>query len=286
MIKITNLSKKYRNDLVLNNINLNIKKGKTYGLVGENGAGKTTLINCITKVIKDYGGSIQCNFKENLLGFMPQDALLEEDTTPEKLLTFFYSLYDKNDKNLLKNVNNALKVAGCYEVKDKKIKTLSHGMKRRIMIAQAILHDPEFIILDEPTSGLDPKVIIEIRSLIKKLKNKGKTLFISSHNTRDIEEICDYLIFIDNGIIKKEEEMQNYRGNNLIKITLNGKLKESDISLLNKIKNIEKIKQDNNELLIFIKDKNSLNQTINNILKNDIEFINIRTGKEIDDIFK
>ena len=154
------------------------------------------------------------------------------------------------------------------------------------MIAQALLHDPELIILDEPTSGLDPKVVIEIREIIKKLKSKGKTLFISSHNTQDIEDACDYLIFIENGIIKKKEKINEYRGSNIIKLLLDKSLSKKEVELLRKIKNIKDVKANNNEVLISIKDSSLVNDTVNKITKYNINFVNIRIGREIDDIFK
>ncbi len=282
MINVDNLTKKYGSNLALNKINLDLEKGKVYGLVGENGAGKTTLINCIAKVIKNYSGKIEI---ENIkIGFMPQDAALEEEITAENLLLFFYLLDD--EKNALENVNKSLKLTDCYDFKDKKIKELSHGMRRRVMIAQALLHDPELIILDEPTSGLDPKVVIEVRGIIKKLKSKGKTLFISSHNTQDIEDACDYLIFIEKGIIKKKEKINEYRGNSIIKLLLDKSLSKKEVELLRKIKNIKDVKINDNEVLISIKDNNLVNDTINKITKYNINFVNIRIGREIDDIFK
>ncbi len=282
MIMINNLIKTYGHNLVLNNLNLNIEEGKTYGLVGENGAGKTTLINCITKIIKDYQGEIKYNFNENSLGFMPQDALLEEDLTPEKLLLFFSSLNNYNKKN----ISWALKFSGCYDFKDRKIKNLSHGMRRRVIFAQTILNRPKFIIMDEPTSGLDPKVIIEIRQLIKKLKNLGSTMLISSHNTMDIEDLCDHLLFLENGVLKRQEDINIYRGNNIIKITLKDRLNEKLLNYIKNLKNVSKISFKNNELTIFIKNEKLLNNTLKLIINKGLNFINIKEGRDIDDMFK
>ena len=281
MIMINNLIKKYGRNLVLNNLNLKIEKGKTYGLVGENAAGKTTLINCITNIIKDYKGEIKYNFDQKLLGFMPQDAVLEEDLTPEKLLLFFSSLNNYNNKN----VSWALKFAGCYDFRDKKIKNLSHGMRRKVMFAQAILNNPDLVILDEPTSGLDPKIIIGIRQLIKKLKNKGKTILISSHNTQDIEEICDRLLFLENGVLK-QQKINDYRGSNMIKILLKSRSNNNLFDDIKKIKNVLKVKLDNMELIIFIRNEKLLNNTLKNIIGKNLDFVNIRVGREVDDIFK
>ena len=282
MIMINGLSKKYGKNLALDNINLKIEKGKTYGLIGENGAGKTTLINCITGIIKDYKGNVKYSFNKNSLGFMPQDAALEEDITPEKLLLFFSSLNNSNHKN----ISWALKFTGCHEFKNKKIKNLSHGMRRRVMFAQAVLSNPDFVVLDEPTSGLDPKIIIEIRQLIKKLKNDEKTILISSHNTQDIEEICDHLLFLENGTLKKQQDIKNYRGNNLIKILLKSELSDNLAGEIKKIKNVLKLSLENKELTIFIKNEKLLNNTLNEIINKNLDFVSIRVGKEVNDIFK
>jgi len=278
MIVIKNLKKLYGSKVALDNINLKLESGNAYGLIGVNGAGKSTLINCISGIIKSYKGSIEIN--KGHIGIMPQDAELDKEFTPLELLNYYYfsteygTSKDKKSKQVLKK-------AGCSSFINKKIKTLSHGMKRKVAIAQSLLNNPEIIILDEPTAGLDPKAIIDIRELINAQRNKNVLLLISSHNAEDIKELCDFLIYVDEGNIKKFEPINAQKGEKIVYLVLQ-EYTEKNVELIRKIKSVKKIDAKKKQLKIQLHKDYSAQELIKDLVKNKILIKEFRESNNMD----
>ena len=212
MIKISNLRKTYSNGFeALNGINLNIEKGKFFGLLGPNGAGKTTTIGILTGLINLTSGSILVNgldvikdYKKTrrMIGLSPQEINLDVFFTIKELLIFQGGYYGLSLKESKKKVEELLKDLGLEDKMNAKSRELSGGMKRRVQIAKALVHNPEIIILDEPTAGVD----IELRHLLwDSLKdmnvNQNKTLVLTTHYIEEAENLCDEVAIIDNGEI-------------------------------------------------------------------------------------
>ena len=212
MIKITNLRKTYSNGFkALNGINLNIEKGKFFGLLGPNGAGKTTTIGILTGLINLTSGSILVDgldvikdYKKTrrMIGLSPQEINLDVFFTIKELLIFQGGYYGLSLKESKKKVKELLKSLGLEDKMNAKSRELSGGMKRRVQIAKALVHNPEIIILDEPTAGVD----IELRHLLwDSLKdmnvNQNKTLILTTHYIEEAENLCDEVAIIDNGEI-------------------------------------------------------------------------------------
>ena len=212
MIKISNLRKTYSNGFeALNGINLNIEKGKFFGLLGPNGAGKTTTIGILTGLINLTSGSILVNgldvikdYKKTrrMIGLSPQEINLDVFFTIKELLIFQGGYYGLSLKESKKKVEELLKDLGLEDKMNAKSRELSGGMKRRVQIAKALVHNPEIIILDEPTAGVD----IELRHLLwNSLKdmnvNQNKTLVLTTHYIEEAENLCDEVAIIDNGEI-------------------------------------------------------------------------------------
>ena len=215
-IVVKNISKSYNKQLVLNNINFNVEKGEILGLLGINGAGKSTILKMICSYIKPNSGQIficQKNietdtiYTKKKLGYLSETNPLYEDMYVVEFLTFISKIYNKKTYD----VDRVIEQTGLKKIKNKKIKILSAGQKKRIGIAQAIIHDPEVIILDEPTATLDPNQKNEIHGLIKKL-GKNKAILFSTHIIGEVEKICDRIIIIHNGNVianKKRAEFNN-----------------------------------------------------------------------------
>ncbi|NNU74454.1 ABC transporter ATP-binding protein [Clostridium estertheticum] len=204
VLKINNLSKKYKNIKVVDNINLNIKEGTIYGFLGPNGAGKSTTIRMILGLIKATSGTVKLfgdDIQENRIKILKRIGAIVESPSYYGHLSAYDNLKIWAE---LKGVNSnkiveVLKLLNLSEAKNKKINNFSLGMKQRLGIAQALIGDPDFLILDEPTNGLDPMGIREIRNLLISLaKDHNKTIFISSHILSEMELIVD-----DVGIINK-----------------------------------------------------------------------------------
>ncbi|MBX4267926.1 ABC transporter ATP-binding protein [Clostridium estertheticum] len=204
VLKVDNLSKKYKNIKVVDNINLNVKEGTIYGFLGPNGAGKSTTIRMILGLIKATSGVVKLfgdDIQENRIKILKRIGAIVESPSYYGHLSAYDNLKIWAE---LKGVNSnkiveVLKLLNLSEAKNKKINNFSLGMKQRLGIAQALIGDPDFLILDEPTNGLDPMGIREIRNLLISLaKDHNKTIFISSHILSEMELIVD-----DVGIINK-----------------------------------------------------------------------------------
>lgn len=221
VIETKELTKKYGKQTVVNSINLHVKKGHIYGLLGRNGAGKSTIMKMILGLTSVTSGEVNV-FGQNIKGqekkvYPRMGAIIETpgfypNLTGTENLEIFAKLRGTAAPNA---VENALKVVG-LPYKDKKLfSKYSLGMKQRLGIANAILHDPELLILDEPTNGLDPIGIAEVRNFIKKLSvEQGKTILISSHILSEIALLADDIGIIDRGLLLEESSMEELEKKN------------------------------------------------------------------------
>ncbi|WP_294364312.1 ABC transporter ATP-binding protein [uncultured Clostridium sp.] len=253
VIETKNLTKKYGSSTVVDNINLHVPKGKIYGVLGRNGAGKTTTMKMMLKLIKVTKGNINLfgeDFRNNNL-YKKIGSIIE---TPG----FYQNLTARDNLNILaklhgniskKEVQEALEVVGLHTEEKKTFSNFSLGMKQRLGIAAAIMHNPELLILDEPINGLDPIGISEIRSFLLRLSHeKGVTIFISSHVLSEIEQIADVIGVMNNGKLVEEVNL----------LELQDKLKHYIEITVSDTKLSEKILKDN----FSIKDYSIIDNTI------------------------
>jgi len=208
MIEVKNLSKRYGENLALNNVNFSVEEGTILGFLGPNGAGKSTTMNIITGYLSASEGEVTVggyNTLENpnevkkLIGYLPEQPPLYMDMTVKEYLNFMYELKKvtlPREKHI-KEICSLVKIQNVYT---RLIANLSKGYKQRVGIAQALLGNPPVLVLDEPTVGLDPKQIIEIRNLIKNL-GRNHTIILSSHILPEIQAICERVIVINNGAL-------------------------------------------------------------------------------------
>jgi len=215
-IELKDISKTYNNIEVLKNINFSVKKGEILGLLGVNGAGKSTIMKIICSYVKPNSGKVKICEKDiethtkltkSKIGYLSEKNPLYEEMYVNEFLIFISKFYKEKNKNL----NTVLENTNLKDIKNKKIKILSAGQRKRVGIAQAILHDPDVLILDEPTATLDPNQKNEIHNLIKEL-GKKKAILFSSHIIDEVEKICDRIIIIHKGDIianLKKKEFKN-----------------------------------------------------------------------------
>lgn len=209
IIEVKNISKKFDDKIVLDNISFTVEAGDIFGLIGPNGAGKSTLINIMTGLLDPNDGYITIggfDVKKNsikakeFLGLVPQELALMESVSAYDNLDFFGSLYGLKGKLLKERINHALEITGLSEKRKDKVKKFSGGMKRRLNLAAAIMHEPKILILDEPTVGIDPQSRNHIFEFIKGVnKEKDTTIIYTSHYMEEVEYLCNNIFIIDEG---------------------------------------------------------------------------------------
>lgn len=211
MISIENLNKQFKNQLVLNNINVRFSNGHIYGIIGRNGSGKTVLLKCICGFLKPTTGVISVNhkivgkdidFPENL-GFIIETPGFLLNYSGYKNLRYLASIRKKIDSNEIKE---SMSLVGLDSANKKHVGKYSMGMRQRLGIAQAIMEKPDILVLDEPMNALDKNGVEEMRRLFLKMKSEGKLILLTSHNREDIEILCDEVYEMEEGILNKLKE--------------------------------------------------------------------------------
>jgi ABC-2 type transport system ATP-binding protein len=203
---------------VLFDVSFRLPKGETCGFVGGNGQGKTTTLKCLLGFIRPQKGKIHF-FGEALslenrarYGFLPERPYLYEFLTANEFLLLHWRLAGRVSRNDFRvAAKRVLQLVGLEHVGDLRLRSFSKGMLQRIGLAQAILHDPEFLILDEPMSGLDPDGRIMVKDILREQKQRGVSIFFSSHLLQDMDELCTHLTVIDRGVIKYDGFIEGFR---------------------------------------------------------------------------
>ena len=243
-ISINNLSKIYSNKFhALNNINLDIKKGEIFALLGPNGAGKTTLINIICGIVSPTSGKITVNnfdiisnYKKarSMIGIVPQELTVEAFETVFDNVSYSRGLYGKSSNP--QYIESLLKELSLWDKKSNRLRELSGGMKRRILIAKALSHEPKILFLDEPTASVDVELRKDMWEVVKKLKSKGVTIILTTHYIEEAEEIADRVGIINKGkiiLVDEKYELIKKMGQKKLIIDLQSSIKSLPILLKN-----------------------------------------------------
>jgi ABC-2 type transport system ATP-binding protein len=210
MIELKGLTKRYGNLAAVDNLNLLIPKGEIFGFIGPNGAGKTTTINMIGGILAPTSGTVMiCGINmewdpekaKRKIGFIPERPYLYEKLTGMEFLKFIADLYGVGEDVFLIKSQEKLEMFFLSDWSDDLIESYSHGMKQRLVMAAALVHDPEVIIVDEPMVGLDPLAIKMVKNLFRSLAKQGTTIFISTHTLKVAEDICDRIGIIHKGAL-------------------------------------------------------------------------------------
>ena len=218
MLKIENLHKIYGKYHALSGLDKTVKEGALYGLVGPNGAGKTTAIKIMTGLLQAEEGSVLINGKDALadpdqlkscIGYVPDFFGVYDNLTVGEYMSFFASWYQLDGLVARKRYTALLEQVGLEDKLDFYVDGLSRGMKQRLCLARALIHDPQILILDEPTSGLDPRTRVEFKEILEDLKFAGKTILISSHVLSELSEMCTDIGIIDQGRMILEGNIQD-----------------------------------------------------------------------------
>ena len=211
MIKLNNVTKVYRGFRAVDNLNLEIKKGVVFGFLGPNGAGKTTTIKMMAGVLKPTQGQVLIDGididhdpseAKRRIGFVPDQPFVYEKLTGREFLQFVAGLYGLNHSQSLNgNMTRLLELFELSHWSDELIESFSHGMKQRLIMCAALLHDPKVIVVDEPMVGLDPKAARLVKDIFRDQAQKGRTIFMSTHSLEVAQEVCQEIAIIQAGKI-------------------------------------------------------------------------------------
>ena len=261
---LNSVSKTYKNGFIaLRNISVDVPKGEIFALLGPNGAGKTTLISSICGIIRQTEGQIKVKGFDTimdwrqtrqLIGLVPQELTLDNFESVWDAMSFSRGLFGKPlDKNYLEWILNELSL---YDKKDESIIRLSGGMKRRVLIAKALSHNPELIFLDEPTAGVDVSLRKSMWKLVKELRNTGATVILTTHYIEEAEEIADRIGIIDRGkllLVEDKSKLMNKMGRRQLIVYLNGKM----TSIPKELAQFNLELQEKGNAVVFTYDKNA-----------------------------
>jgi ABC-2 type transport system ATP-binding protein len=228
-LKVENLRKTYSNGfLALSGVSLEVEAGKFFGLLGPNGAGKTTLINSVVSLVRPDSGSVEVfgrdaysEFREarRMIGVSPQEVNLDKFLTVEETLIFHAGYYGVPKKKARERAEELLERFGLADKRDQRTNTLSGGMKRRVLFARALIHDPEVLFLDEPTAGVDVELRYKLWGYIRELNHGGMTILLTTHYLEEAEALCEEIALINGGNIvaqgSSEDLKNNYQARNV-----------------------------------------------------------------------
>jgi ABC-2 type transport system ATP-binding protein len=296
IIKIQQISKFYRSIQALSDFSLEIPRGTTYGLIGPNGAGKTTLMRILAALITPSTGQVWFENHEvsqtpkaiqRKVGYMPDFFGVYPDLTCVEYLEFYAGIHGIPRRKRTSIISDLLELVDLSIKRDELVETLSRGMKQRLCLARALVHDPEVLILDEPASGLDPRARVELRELVRTLQSIGKTIIISSHILFELAEMCTHVAILQDGrlVIAGDVEavIQQVQGKRQLEIHLLEQERLDDtIALLKTFSTISSVTADKKTAILadFTGDEQALQGILADLISRGIPIVSFapRTG--------
>lgn len=219
MIRTENLTRKFGNVVAVENLTLDVRKGEVFGFIGPNGAGKTTTVRMLCCLIAPTEGTAFIGDNEinrdpdslnirQMVGLLPESPGLYERLSPYRNLDFFAQLYGVPRSKREERIKDLLQMLNMWKKRDEPVGTFSKGMKQKIAIARALVHDPEILFLDEPTSGLDPRAAKTVRDFLSDLRREGRTIFLNTHNLSEAERLCDRVALVNTKLVAVGSPME------------------------------------------------------------------------------
>ncbi len=306
MIETNGLSKNFRDIVAVDNASVKITENEIFGFIGPNGAGKTTMIRMLCCLLKPSRGTARVmgfdiekspNEVRQVIGYLPENPSLYEKLSPYQILKYFGDLYGVKKEDLDLRTEELLEIMELRERKHDKISDLSKGLKQRLSIARAMIHDPPILIFDEPTTGLDPASAISIRDLIKKQKEIGKTIVLCTHYMDEAERLCDRIGIFNRGRLVAIGSPDNLIDKIKIKVDLGLRLDRYPENLMKEIRKsgyVQSFSINNGVLHLSMRDETHLSELtaiINNnscrildfwITKPSLEDVFVEVTKDID----
>lgn len=293
MISISSLSKYFGKIHALDNLNLEIKKGELLGIIGPNGAGKTTAIRIICGILKPDSGDVIVNGYsvlsdpikvKSMIGYLPEEPNLYERFKARELLKYFGELYGVPRDKLNERISELLELVGMEKRADHRINTFSKGLRQRIGIARALIHDPQIIIFDEPTMGLDPATSLAIRGFIEDLKGE-KTIVLCTHYMDEADALCDRVAILNSGKIRDMGTPEYLKAKIHGDIILKIKIKHPDINInkVHSLSSVEGVNLNGENLSISLNSKDEISDIVA-LIGNNLISINTKEPS-LEDVF-
>ena len=291
VVEVKNLCKSYGKIKAVDDISFEVSRGEIFGLVGPNGAGKTTAIECIEGLRKSDSGNLKVlglNPLKNgrrlrhYIGIQLQQSELLARLKVWEAIDLFSSFYQKNIES-----SSLLNDLGLEDKKSSYFDKLSGGQKQRLFIALALLNDPDLIFLDELTTGLDPQARRTTWALITGIREKGKTIFLTTHYMEEAERLCDRVAIMDHGKIMALDTPQNLIRNIKIETRLIfNVIGDFPLDTLNDIESISKYEKSGDKIIVYGHDKRMVKDTVNFLVNNNIDFHDLKTEQAtLEDVF-
>ncbi len=297
-IEVKGLSKQYPDVLAVNNINFQVEQGEIFGFLGPNGAGKTTTQRILTGIIKPSAGSAkvmgfdierQAFRAKSGIGVVPEMANAYTDLSAWDNLMLIGRLYGVSKEKRIERTTELLKIFNLYERRDEKVRVFSKGMRQRLLLCMALIHSPKLLFLDEPTSGLDVVSSRLIRKMIAEFNNKGVTIFLSSHNIQEADELCHRIAIIDHGLIATIDTPGNlkkeFQSAQVIEVIFDALIK--DEGNLAKIGYVNKARRTGDKFELFTDNPNELIAGLLDFSKQrNLKIVSLNTlGPDLEEVF-
>jgi ABC-2 type transport system ATP-binding protein len=273
VITVENLTKKFGEVTAVEGLTFQVQEGEVFGFLGPNGAGKTTTVRMLCCLISKTGGEARIADHEigkaadslqirKMIGLVPDNVGLYEDLSAFENLDFYGKLYECPEGRRRENIERFLKMLGLWERKDARAGSFSKGMKQKLALARALVHEPKILFMDEPTTNLDPESAKTVRDFILELKNQGKTIFLNTHNLDEAQRVCDRIAILKTKLLRigSPEQLRESLTKPKIEIRL-AQLNEALVSSLTKLIP-NKIEVSGDKLIIDVTDPDKENPTI------------------------
>ncbi len=295
-IKTEKLTKDYPGVVAVKELDFSVQSGVIHGFLGPNGAGKSTTIKMLCGLLRPTSGRVLIEGFDpvadplqvkRMIGYLPETPPLYKDMTVSEYLIFAAQLHDVEKTKLKSALETAIELTNLNSVSKRLVGNLSKGFKQRVGIAQAIIHDPQLIVMDEPTSGLDPESVVEIRQLIKNLKNK-KTVLLSSHLLHEVEEICDTISIIHSGVLLANgplrEVRERYQKFSQIELELKDDCSDEILLALDFVQSVNRLDK---KIILQLKTKEEKRDSVvKHLVSQGVGVLGIsRRESELEDIF-
>jgi len=276
MIHVENLTKKFGNIVAVNDISFDVQESKIFGFLGPNGAGKTTTLRMLSTLIQPTNGQIIINDRDcqkdgdyirSIIGLLTETPGMYEKISAYENLNYFSGFYGIDEQKRKSNIERFLKMFNLWNRKDSLVSTFSKGMKQKLALARALVHEPKILFLDEPTAALDPESAYMVRTFIESLKDEKTTVFLCTHNLEEASSLSDVVCIIKSKIIKIStlEELQKNKKQKKIEIVFKENA-QKNIDLLKTFKEITSLTLKENKAIFALKDPEILNPKIIKLL--------------------
>lgn len=299
MIRIDGLTRKFGKVVAVENLTLQVSEGEVFGLIGPNGAGKTTTVRMLCCLIGPTSGTAYIGNNEigrepdslnirQMVGLLPEAPGLYERLSPYKNLDFFAQLYDVPQIRRQEKIKELLEMLGMWKKRDERVNTFSKGMRQKIAIARALVHDPKILFLDEPTSGLDPRAAKTVRDFLSDLGREGRTIFLNTHNLDEAERLCDRIAVLNTQLVATGSPLELKRrfwGRTVVFQLAS--VSEAIISAVETLPFAKNVKAEDSSLLVDLRDPEEENSVIaETIAKNGgkIQFIS-EQERTLEDVY-